>query len=126
MAVYRSKPGKRLVIYLSLRPLLRPSDQVVKCFLDMTDYGRYYCFRALVEGDNYIYHAYLVVDGRPELMIEQDFNALNERVLRAETLQTIINWQIAGPLSENKCSSATFEVAAEQGALQESNEITHQ
>ena len=38
-------------------------------------------------------------------------------------MQTIINWQIAGPLSENKCSSETFEVAAEQGALYQSNEI---
>ena len=92
--------------------------------LDTTDYGRYYCFRALVASDNYIYHAYLVAYERAELMIEQDFNALNERVLRAETLQTVINWQITGPLSENKCSSATFAAAAEQGELQESNEIT--
>ncbi len=109
-------------------PLFTTTLQTIRSgrevLLDFTDYGRYYCFRALVESDNHIYHAYLVAYERPELTIEQDFNVLNERVLRAETSQTIINWQIVGPLSENKCSSATFGTAAEQGELQESNEIT--
>ena len=77
--------------------------------LDSADYGRYYCFRAAVD-DDYIYHPHLVVDNRPQFVIEQDLNAAGESVLRTVSAQPAAGWQSVGPLAVESCMAASFDI----------------
>ena len=92
--------------FLATTRIVRTGREVI---LEPADYGRYYCFRASVDG-GYIYHAHLVVDNRPPLIVEQDLNAAGESVLRAVSARAADSWQSVGPLAAERCLSASFEI----------------